>query len=112
MERGGISLERVQRDGRVLLILSGALGTENLGSLDNLLESNRDAAFIDMGEFELEGTQATLEAVDAVRALLTMSGALTLFNSPQLLAHTLYRVGLLEGAGLQLVDTRQEEPYG
>ncbi|EDM79416.1 hypothetical protein PPSIR1_02646 [Plesiocystis pacifica SIR-1] len=31
---------------------------------------------------------------------------------PQMLAHTLYKAGLLRGGSIELVDVREEEPYG
>lgn len=110
---GGISLERTEREGGALLVFSGVLDAGNPGSLSRLIERQAGgAAFADLAELDLDGAAAVIEAVDAVRALVGASGRLTLFNSPQVLAHTLYRVGLLEGAALELVDTRQEEPYG
>lgn len=112
MEEGGISLERTERDGGALLVLSGVLDASNSGALSTLLVANPGAIFIDLAEFDIDGSGAALEAVDAIRQLLAASGQLTLFNSPQLLGHTLYRVGLLEDDALRLVDTRQEEPYG
>lgn len=112
MDDGGVSLERFEREGGVLLVLSGQLDAGNPGALARLLEGQARAVSVDLAELELDGPAAVLEAVEVVRTLLAGSGTLTLLHSPQLLAHTLYRVGLLEGAALELVDTRQEEPYG
>jgi hypothetical protein len=47
--------------------------------------------------------------VDAVRLLLKSYEQVRLIRSPQMLAHSLYRVGMLQGGGLELVEPREEE---
>jgi anti-anti-sigma regulatory factor len=112
MELGGISAQHsVSANGSVLTV-SGILDESNAASLAVLFGSHAGVDVLELAELDLDGSAATLAAVDAVRRLLEASGRLTLYNSPQILAHTLYRVGLLETGTLELRDTRQEEPYG
>ncbi len=65
---------------------------------------------LDLDGLELLDGVATARAVTALRALLARRGALVLVAPPQMLAHTLYRVGALEDGRLTVVDTRSEEP--
>ena len=69
-----------------------------------------DLTSLDMEELELIDGAAVARMVDLIRLLLNGSRRVRVFKSPQSLAHTLYRVGMLEGdARLELVDPRQEE---
>lgn len=63
-----------------------------------------------MEEAELaDGISVTL-MVEAVRLLLSRYGRVQLVRSPQALAHSLYRVGMLEGASrLSLIEPREDE---
>lgn len=65
---------------------------------------------LDLEELELLDGAAVARMVDVIRLLLSASRRVEVLKSPQSLAHTLYRVGMLEGdARLELVDPRQEE---
>lgn len=58
------------------------------------------------------GTGAELAAlVDELRARAAGAG-LILRNCPQMLAHTLYKAGLLRRGHIVLESVRDEEPYG
>lgn len=68
---------------------------------------------LDLAGLEIHDSEGIGAAVDAVRKLLQHTPALTILHAPHLLAHTLYRIGMLEPGGrLELVEPRQEEPYG
>lgn len=114
MERGGILVRVVRRkdEDADVLTISGELNDDNADVLAVLLRDCRQVGLVDLSELDINGASAALEAVGAVRELLSGLGTLKLFHCPQILAHTLYRVGLLEGGTLELVDPRQEEPYG
>ena len=48
--------------------------------------------------------------VDAVRLLVDRFDQVRLIRSPQMLAHSIYRLGMLtEGSRLELVEPREEE---
>ena len=58
----------------------------------------------------LAAAAAAVALTTALRALLHEHGALTLIGAPQMLAHTLYKIGSLNTAGLRLEDVREDEP--
>lgn len=98
-----------ERDGRHL-ILGGSVTAATAASW-------RDAALaaatvpidtLDLADLELEDGVAVVEAVNLVTALRDRAGALRLLEPPQMLAHTLYKVGALT-AGITLVDPRSED---
>ncbi len=71
---------------------------------------NADLTSLDLEELELIDGAAVARMVDLIRLLLNGSRRVRVLKSPQSLAHTLYRVGMLEGdARLELVEPRQEE---
>jgi len=67
---------------------------------------------LDLNELELDDGSAVAEAVNAIRDLLKLAPVLV-SHAPQMLAHTLYKVGMLEGGRLTLHEPRADEaPYG
>ena len=69
-----------------------------------------DHTSLDLEELELLDGAAVARMVDFIRLLLSVAKRVSVIKSPQSLAHTLYRVGMLEGdVRLELVDPRQEE---
>ncbi len=70
-----------------------------------------DVHVLDLAELET-GTGVELAAlVDELRA--RAAGArLIVRNCPQMLAHTLYKAGLLRRGDIVLESVRDEEPYG
>lgn len=69
------------------------------------------AQVLDLAELET-GTGAELAAtVDELRARAAGTGII-LRNCPQMLAHTLYKAGLLRRGDIVLESVREEEPYG
>jgi len=55
---------------------------------------------------------AATQAVNAVRYLLSTQATLRIHGAPQLLAHNLYRTGLLIEGRLVLEAMREDEAYG
>jgi len=64
---------------------------------------------LELDELELDDGSAVAEAVNALRRLLE-HGKVVLHHAPQMLAHTLYKTGMLEGERLRLEAPRVEEP--
>ncbi len=63
-----------------------------------------------MEDAELIDGISVTRMVEAVRCLLRNFDQVRLIYSPQMLAHSIYKVGMLKGgAGLELVDPREEE---
>ncbi len=82
---------------RVLAALDAEPGGSEIGAL-----------FLE--ETELLDGSATAQMVDAVRLLLERFKRVRLIRSPQVLAHSIYRVGMLAGdTRLELVEPREEE---
>lgn len=71
-----------------------------------------DEARLLLADLDLEDGVAVAHLVTALRALRSRSGRLVLVQAPQMLAHTLYKVGALHDPGLVLVDPRQDEGLG
>lgn len=71
---------------------------------------------LDLGDLEFdagaEGGVDVARWVDRVRALVREHGRLSIRRCPQMLAHTLYKVGMLRDGRIELIDVREEEPYG
>lgn len=66
---------------------------------------------LDLDELELDSGARVAAKVDELRALAA-GRRVVLRNCPQMLAHTLYKAGLLRRGDLVLESTREEEPYG
>jgi hypothetical protein len=71
-----------------------------------------EAHVLDLGELEVDDGPELARLVTRLRALVDEHGALALHGCPQLLAHTLYKVGMLRSGRIRLISVRDEEPYG
>ena len=93
--------------------LAGDLDAEGAARVFEVMEEqvlNAALTSLDLEELELIDGAAVARMVDLIRLLLSVSKRVQVLKSPQSLAHTLYRVGMLEGdSRLELVDPRQEE---
>lgn len=93
--------------------LAGDLDAEGAARVLEAMEGQvlkAGLASLDLEELELLDGAAVARLVDLVRLLLSACRRVEVLKSPQSLAHTLYRVGMLEGdSRLELVDPRQEE---
>ncbi len=94
-------------------ILAGDLHAEGAARVLEAMEGQvlgADLTSLDLEELELIDGSAVALMVDLIRLLLDGSKRVEVLKSPQSLAHTLYRVGMLEGdARLELIEPRQEE---
>ncbi|MCA9622837.1 MAG: hypothetical protein KC731_27650 [Myxococcales bacterium] len=64
---------------------------------------------LDFEGLELDDGHAVVEVVNALRTILEES-AVVIHHAPQMLAHTLYKTGMLRGTRLSLEEPRVEEP--
>lgn len=97
-------------DGR--LLLSGDLKYCNSRDLLQWLSTLSPISCVDLTDLDIEDGVAATRAVNAVRMLCAQVSVLCLKGAPQVLAHNLYRTGLLAEGGIELVDMRQDEAYG
>ena len=65
---------------------------------------------LDLDELELDDGSAVVEAVNALKELL-QEADLVVRHAPQMLAHTLYKTGMLRGGRLILESPRREEAH-
>ena len=93
--------------------LSGDIDSEGAARVLEAMEGQvlgADLTSLDLEELELLDGSAVALMVDLIRLLLSGSKRVEVLKSPQSLAHTLYRVGMLQGdARLELIEPRQEE---
>ncbi|MCB9700814.1 MAG: hypothetical protein H6711_02850 [Myxococcales bacterium] len=62
---------------------------------------------------EVEGDAGEILAlVRALRQAVAAGHRVEVHACPQMLAHTLYKAGILAAGGIALVSVRDEEPYG
>ena len=98
------------------LVITGDLAARDAEKLEQWfqqLPTQNTPQSLELGELEIIDGVAATHMVNLVRLILERNGVVTLSGSPQLLAHNLYRAGLLyEGCAIQLIDMREDEPYG
>lgn len=63
---------------------------------------------LDLSEADLDDGAATAALADMIRTLDRKWGGVTLIEPPQVLAHTLYRIGALASPTLRLIQPREE----
>ncbi|MCE2453750.1 MAG: STAS domain-containing protein [Nitrospinae bacterium] len=93
--------------------LAGDLDAEGAARVLEAMEAqvlSTELTSLDLEDLELLDGAAVARMVDFVRHLLSVSRRVEVIKSPQSLAHTLYRVGMLEGdSRLELIEPREEE---
>lgn len=95
-----------------LLSLSGELTRHNGAALEQWVRTLPAISVLELAEFDIEDGVAATHAVNAVRLLQSRVQLLRIEAAPQVLAHNLYRTGLLQDGGLELKDMREDEAYG
>ena len=71
------------------------------------------SVILDLRGLDIEDGVALATCINSLRELRGRASSLVLRGSPQMLAHNLYRSGMLEGPGaIELVDMRLDEPSG
>ena len=76
--------------------------------LETVLRAQPPPRRLDLRDLELLDGVAVAEVVNAIRAVVGEDG-LEIEGAPQMLAHTLYKVGDLRDGRLQLRNPRQDE---
>jgi hypothetical protein len=94
------------------LILSGELTQANGAVLERWLEDLPPVAVLELGGLDIIDGVACTHALNAVRLLHSRVPQLRIEQSPQALAHNLYRTGLLLDGSIELKDMREDEAYG
>jgi hypothetical protein len=100
-----------------VIVVEGALNQRNAEAFQSALESlnlepNGEIVLAMFG-FDVDDGIGVVTAINALRDLLKRASKLKLIGAPQILCHNLYRVGMLElGHAVELIDMREDEPYG
>ena len=68
----------------------------------------RGTVCLDLEELDLPDGVAVAETVNALREILNTGRHLEIHFSPQMLAHTLYKSGMLENGRVTLIDPVEE----
>jgi hypothetical protein len=106
-------LLRFDPDGGTRFVLLGDVDAGGAGRVLKALEAEmvrEGGVELMLEEAELTDAISVARMVDAVRLLVGRHAHVRLIRSPQLLAHSLYRVGMIrEGAPLKLIEPREEE---
>jgi len=93
--------------------LAGDLASADCNCLQAFWDCHigNDAAAVDIDMAALDEIDAESIAVltTLVRTHLQTGAEVTIHRPPQMLAHTLYKIGLLDHAGLTLIDPRSDE---
>jgi len=69
------------------------------------------AVDIDMTGVEDIDSQSVAVLTNLIRAHVTAGTEVTIHRAPQMLAHTLYKIGLLDHSALTLIDPRSDEQH-
>lgn len=100
-----------------VLTISGDLTRDNANEFERNIATQplfETEATLELFDLDIDDGVAASAAINGIRHVLNRVTQLTIVGAPQVLAHTLYRVGMLEGEGARVLlkDTREEEPYG
>ncbi len=97
------------------IVVSGVLHQAGIAAFrSQLLQAWRSGAVsrLELGNFDVDDAASVLAVVEVVRQLAA-ERPVTLRGAPQLIGHTLYRVGALgDDASITLEAMREDEPYG
>ena len=95
-----------------VLSLGGDLTRANGSVLEAWLQTLPPISVLDLSELDIEDGVAATHMVNAVRMLRSRVARLQIVAAPQVLAHNLYRTGLLAQGGIELEAMREDEAYG
>jgi hypothetical protein len=74
-------------------------------------EPHPDVVSLDLVDEEADDPIALANRIDELRVLVEAGCVVELQSCPQMLAHTLYKAGLLQGGRIVIRSMRAEEPY-
>jgi anti-anti-sigma regulatory factor len=99
------------------MVIEGELNHRNAEVFEQALKSLEVEAngrlVLVMSGFDVDDGIGVATAINGLRDLLKRVDRLQLTGAPQILCHNLYRVGLLDAnTKIELLDMRQDEPYG
>ena len=93
------------------LTFDGDLDAESAAAVVSAIDdvnSSDSALVLNMRDVEVLEGRACAALVDAIRRAVRRLGDVVVVEGPQVLNHTLYRVGALESGCIRLVEPRDE----
>ena len=87
--------------------LAGPKAQAAVQAIDAIPENNGPLV-LDLSEAEITEGTACAALTDAIRRAAHRLGEVIIQQAPQVLAHTLYRIGALSPGTIQLIDPREE----
>ena len=105
-----IDLDVTVDEGRVGL--HGELRLDAAISLCRWFDTAGEIAVIERDDFDIADGVACARLVNLIRRILSRQETLAIYGAPQVLAHNLYRIGLLADERLVLKAIREDEAYG
>lgn len=94
------------------LAISGELTRRSSARLLQWIEALPAIAHLELADLDIEDGVAATEAVNVIRLMRSRVPLLRITAAPQVLAHNLYRTGLLMQGGIELIAMREDEAYG
>lgn len=105
-----------EHDGGVRVRVSGDLDSNQCDCLrafwDCRIDESAARVDVDLTDLDAIDGESVAVMVDIVRGHLTRGATVSIRRAPQMLAHTFYKIGLLSEPHFQLIEPRQDEPYG
>lgn len=93
--------------------LVGELTEAEMGRVAFLLTTNHQRIELDMSEIDEISPDGVASAIEFIRTRLVNNNHVHLSGVPQMLAHTLYKLGWLQRyPELLLLSVQSEQPYG
>jgi anti-anti-sigma regulatory factor len=96
--------------------IEGELSRDNASEFERLLRSldaGQDGRVVlDLHGFDIDDGEGLVTAINSLRELRARSSGVVLAGAPQMLAHNLYRLGMLGVGAIELIDMRLDEPAG
>ncbi len=110
----GMKLRHDSQGDNVYVTLEGDLSSESCTCLRNFWElrvAHHQTIDVELEDSDTGDGRGIAELAGLVQRARHAGKHVTLRNAPQMLAHTLYKVGALRGEhGVTLIDPREEEP--
>jgi ABC-type transporter Mla MlaB component len=99
----------------VKVVMSGDLDSRECACLqafwDCHIGENHAAVDIDLAAVDTIDAESIAVLTTLIRSQLALGTEVTLHRAPQMLAHTLYKIGLLDHSGLTLIEPRSDEQH-
>ena len=73
---------------------------------------SNEPTIVDLDDVDADDAATVGRIVDELRAAAAKGQRVIVRNCPQMVAHTLYKAGILSRGELELESYREEEPYG